>query len=67
MTLLVELGDDFIWVVLLFLVIALSPAIIMTIIGFAIRRNKPKAAKVLFIVSAVYAIVGLGVCGALLS
>ncbi len=62
-----EIGDGFIWLVLFFLIIALSPAIIMTIIGFAIKKNKPKSAKVLFIIATVYTIIGLGVCGAILS
>ncbi len=47
--------------------VMMSPAIIMTIIGFAIRKKRPKPAKVLFIISAIYLIVGLGICGSILN
>ena len=62
---LLEIGNEIIWVILGILLLALAPAIIMTIIGFVIRKKNPKAAKVLFIISAVYIIIGLGFCGIL--
>lgn len=43
-----------------------SPALVMLIVGLFIRKSKPKAAKVLFILSAIYFVVGAGVCGLLL-
>lgn len=54
---------------LIYLIIAImfGPAILLAIIGFIVRRKNKKAAKVLFILAAVYVIVSLGVCGALVS
>ena len=60
--------SDEISVILLMLVIFIlmySPAIIMTIIGFSIRKKKSNAAKVLFILSGIYLIVGLGICASM--
>jgi hypothetical protein len=53
---------------LLVLIIAImfGPAILLSIIGFAILRKHKKAAKVLFILAAVYVIVSLGVCGSMM-
>ena len=65
MTHFLEVGNEIIWVILIFLIIALSPAIIMTIEGLVIKKKNPKAAKILFIISTVYIIIGLGVCGIL--
>ncbi|WP_031455036.1 hypothetical protein [Flavobacterium chungangense] len=50
-----------------FVSIMVGPPILFTIIGFAVKRNNPKTAKVLFIMGAVYLIVGLGICGGLIS
>jgi Na+/proline symporter len=65
MTHILEIGDEIIWIILIFLIVALSPAIIMSIIGLFVRKKSPKASKILFISSVVYVIVGLGVCGIL--
>ena len=46
--------------------IMVGPPIIFTIIGFAIKKNSPTAAKVLFILGVVYLIAGLGICGGLI-
>ena len=62
-----EIGNEIVWLILGFLILALSPAIIMTIIGFSIKKNKPKAAKVLFIIATIYTVIGLGVCGVMLN
>lgn len=51
----------------LLVAIMLGPAIIMTIIGFAVLKKNKKAAKVLFILSAVYVIVSLGICGSMMA
>ena len=45
-------------VALLFLIM-LAPPIILTIIGFAVRKTNPTTAKVLFILAALYLIIGL--------
>ena len=50
----------------LILAIMLGPAILLAIIGFAIREKNKKAAKVLFILAAVYVIVSLGLCGGIM-
>ena len=50
----------------LILAIMLGPAILLAIIGFAIREKNKKAAKVLFILAAVYVIVSLGLCGGII-
>ena len=49
--------------VALLILIMLAPPIILTIIGFAVRKTNPTTAKVLFILAALYLIIGLGICG----
>jgi hypothetical protein len=58
-----NLGD----LVAILIMIMVAPPIVLTIIGFAIRSNSPKSAKVLFILAVLYLIVGLGICGGLLN
>lgn len=53
--------------VAIFVAIMVGPPILMTIIGFAIKKNSPNGAKVCFIMGALYLIIGLGICGTLLS
>ncbi|MFP4844528.1 hypothetical protein [Winogradskyella sp. PE311] len=53
--------------VLFFAAIMFGPAILLAIIGFAVLKKNKKAAKVLFILAAVYVIISLGVCGALIT
>jgi len=53
--------------VAILIMIMVVPPIILTIIGFAVRINNPKTAKVLFILAVLYLIVGLGICGGLLN
>lgn len=53
--------------VVLMVAIMFGPAILLTIIGFAILKKNKKAAKVLFILAAVYVIISLGICGALMN
>ncbi|AXP80671.1 hypothetical protein CJ739_1583 [Mariniflexile rhizosphaerae] len=50
----------------LIIAIMLGPAILLAIIGFALRKNNKKASKVLFILAAVYVIVSLGICGSMI-
>jgi hypothetical protein len=50
-----------------FVAIMVGPPVLFTIIGFAVKKNNPKTAKVLFILGAVYLLIGLGICGGLLS
>ena len=49
--------------VALILLIMASPAIILIIIGFILRRlDKSKAAKIFFILGILYLVIGLGAC-----
>jgi len=43
------------------------PSILLTIIGFSIKKKNPKATKILFILATVYLIISCGVCGSMLS
>ena len=43
-----------------------GPAILLAIIGFILLKNNKKAAKVLFILAALYVIVSLGICGSMI-
>ena len=53
---------------LLYLLIAImfGPAILLAIIGALLLKKNKKAAKILFILAAIYVIVSLGICGALI-
>jgi hypothetical protein len=51
---------------ILILAIMLGPSILLAIIGFAVFKKNKKAAKILFILAAVYLLISLGVCGALI-
>ena len=52
--------------VILIVLIMFGPAIVMAIIGFAILKKNKKAAKVLFVLAAVYLIISLGICGSMM-
>lgn len=53
--------------VIFMLFVMLGPPTVLTLIGFGIKKNSPNAAKTLFILAALYLIIGLGICGSLLS
>ncbi|UZR99278.1 hypothetical protein [Chondrinema litorale] len=59
---LLEFEIMFVEILVLYL-IGHSPAILLLIIGFALKKSKPKAAKVLFIIAGIYFVIGAGVCG----
>ncbi|MFC5682151.1 hypothetical protein ACYE2N_10160 [Flavobacterium sp. MAHUQ-51] len=59
----IDMGGIFIMLIL----IMVGPPIILSIIGFAIKKYNPKPAKVLFILAALYLLIGLGICGSLLA
>ncbi|GAL65430.1 hypothetical protein JCM19301_3890 [Jejuia pallidilutea] len=44
-----------------------GPSVILAIIGFSLLSKNKKTAKVLFIIAAVYLIISLGICGALIA
>jgi hypothetical protein len=54
-------------IVVLFAGIMLGPPLLLTIIGFAIKRQSLKTAIVLFVLAGLYLLVGLGICGTLLT
>ncbi|MGC1474037.1 MAG: hypothetical protein WA775_15710 [Psychroserpens sp.] len=49
------------------LAIMFGPGILLTVIGIALYKKNKKAAKVLFILAAVYTIISLGICGAMMT
>ncbi len=50
------------------ILIMVGPAIVLAIIGGILRYNKKKkAAKILFILAALYLLISLGICGALVT
>ncbi|MCK6606787.1 hypothetical protein B0I03_106106 [Flavobacterium aquaticum] len=51
---------------ILIIIIMIGPPILLTLIGFGVKKSNPNAAKVLFILAAVYLLVGLGICGSLM-
>ncbi|WP_062059930.1 hypothetical protein [Aquimarina longa] len=61
-------GGNYAGIVYFFLLILLGPPMVLAIIGAILYGNKKKkSAKILFILSGIYLVVGLGICGALLS
>ena len=60
-------GNGFLGMIIFILLIMLSPAIILFLVGLYKRKSKPETAKILFILSAVYVLIGAGICGALMS
>ena len=55
--------NEFIYLVVIVIAILLSPAILFITIGLFLRKRKPRSAKLLFILSGVYLLIGLGYCG----
>jgi hypothetical protein len=60
-------NDGFVLMIILILLILLGVPIILSIIGLVLRKKKPKTAKVLFIIAAVYVLIGLGICGTIMN
>ncbi|WP_159780715.1 hypothetical protein [Flavobacterium sp. 9AF] len=52
--------------VFFFILIMVGPPILLSLFGLIVRKNNPKAAKVLFILAGLYLLVGLGICGSLM-
>jgi len=59
-------NNNYVGLILLLLFLAFVVPIILLIIGIAIRTKRKKASNIIFILLAVYAIVGLGVCGSMM-
>lgn len=47
--------------------IMIGPSLLLLIIGLAIRKNKSKTAKVLFILAVLYLIISFGICGSMMT
>jgi nitrate reductase NapE component len=60
-------GGNYDGIVILILAIMFGPPALLTIIGLAIVRKKKTPAIVLFILAVVYLIIGVGICGGILS
>lgn len=54
-------------IIFVIILIMLGPPVLLSIIGFAIKKDKPTTAKVFFILAALYLLIGLGICGSLLA
>ncbi|WP_111308683.1 hypothetical protein [Confluentibacter sediminis] len=65
-TLLIEV-NDLGWLILLMLFLAFGVPLILIITGIALRNKNKSTSKKLFIAAVVYVLIGLGVCGVLLT
>ncbi|WP_298492778.1 hypothetical protein [uncultured Algibacter sp.] len=54
------------WYIILLIFLVFGLPTILLIVGIAIRQKKKKTSNVLLIITAVYAIIGLGICGSLM-
>ncbi|WP_298550420.1 hypothetical protein [uncultured Algibacter sp.] len=54
------------WYIILIIFLAFGVPTILLIVGIAIRQKNKKVSNVLLIITAVYAIIGLGICGSLM-
>jgi len=56
-------GDAFAWTILFLMFLAFGVPIILLIVGLILWKKNKKASKVILISTAVYALIGLGMCG----
>lgn len=54
------------WYIILLIFLVFGLPTILLIVGIAIRQKKKNTSNVLLIITAVYAIIGLGICGSLM-
>ncbi len=66
MTVLLIEGGNYLGVFLLVLAIMFLPPLILLIIGLVIRAKNRKTSKILIILSVVYLLISLGVCGSMM-
>ena len=59
-------GGDYLWLILLMLLLAFGIPIILVILGIVLRNKNKKASKYLLIAAVVYVLIGLGVCGSMM-
>ena len=60
-----KLGNFF-GLITLIITIMIGPPILLTIIGFLVKKKWPKMGKVFFILGGLYLLIGLGFCGTIL-
>ncbi|MBE0392102.1 hypothetical protein HNQ02_000899 [Flavobacterium sp. 7E] len=54
-------------IVVIIALIMVGPPVVLTLIGFGLQKNNAKAAKVFYILSALYLLIGLGICGSMMA
>ncbi|MBB5266686.1 glucan phosphoethanolaminetransferase (alkaline phosphatase superfamily) [Algibacter amylolyticus] len=54
------------WYIILLIFLVFGLPTILLIVSIAIRQKKKNTSNVLLIITAVYAIIGLGICGSLM-
>lgn len=59
-------NNNYGWIILLVIFLSVGLPLLLLILGLAIRSKKKKASNIILIITAVYAIIGLGVCGSLM-
>ncbi|WP_338793965.1 hypothetical protein [Bernardetia sp. MNP-M8] len=59
---LVEIGN-LNGLVALIIGVMFGPPVLLSVIGVFLYKSNPKASKVLFILAAIYLLIGLGMCG----
>lgn len=52
---------------IIILVVMFGPPLALTLIGFLIKKESPNTAKTFFNFATLYLIVGLGICGSMLT
>lgn len=57
--------DGYLGLFIIVYLICHIPAFVMLIIGFSIQSSKPDSAKILFILTGIYFLVGAGICGSM--
>ena len=54
-------------IILLILLVMFGPPVVLIILGVNKRKDKPTTANVLFILAAVYVLIGGGICASILN
>ncbi|SFC97012.1 hypothetical protein [Algibacter pectinivorans] len=66
MTNLILEGDAIGWYIILLITLPFGIPVLLIILALAIRTKRKKASNIILILTAIYAIVGLGYCGSLM-
>jgi len=59
-------GDGIALIILLVALMWIIP-IVMLIIGLIVSKSKPKTSKILLIISGIWLVIGIGVCGSMMA